>query len=257
MPKTTIILPTYNEAPNLPLMVEALFALGIPDLHILVVDDSSPDGTGQIAEDLAAQYGPKMRVVHKERKEGLGPAYKVGFRHALADGSEYMIQMDTDFSHRPQYVPDLIARADAGADVVLGSRYVKGGGVDESWGWFRKLLSWFANRVYVSVILGLPVTDATGGFRLWKRDTIIGMGMDRVKSNGYVFQVEIAYVAHKLGYKMVETPIYFPDRERGDSKMGRHIILEAAIRTWQIRKLHHGLNPSMRRTSDAVPAAGS
>lgn len=254
MVKTTIILPTYNEAENLPLMVEALFGLGIENLHILVVDDNSPDGTGQIADALAAKYAPYMRVVHNGNKGGLGPAYKLGFKVALQDGADYMIQMDTDFSHNPKYVPQLIARASEGYDIVLGSRYARGGGVDVNWGWFRKLLSWFANRVYVSVILNLNVTDATGGFRLWKRDTIIGIDLDRVKANGYVFQVEIAYIAHKLGYKSAEVPIYFPDRERGDSKMGRHIILEAAMRTWQIRQLHRALKPSMRRTEPYPPA---
>lgn len=248
MTKTTIVLPTYNEAENLPLMTEALFVLGIPDLHLLVVDDNSPDGTGQLAEALAAQHAPYMQVYHNPEKGGLGPAYKVGFKRALADGADYVIQMDTDFSHQPHYIPAMIAAADAGNDLVMGSRYLKGGGVDHSWSWFRKLLSWFANRVYVGIVLNIPLTDATGGYRLWRRDALIGLDLDRVQANGYVFQVEMAYVAHKLGYKIAEVPIYFPDRQHGDSKMGSHIIFEAAMRTFQIRRMHHRLTPVNRRT---------
>lgn len=246
--KTTIVLPTYNEAENLPLMVAALLGLDIPNLHILVVDDNSPDGTGDIAEALAQKHAPFISVYHNPNKGGLGPAYIAGFKRALADGADYIIQMDTDFSHQPRYIPELIAKADLGHDLVMGSRYVKGGGVDESWSWFRKLLSWFANRVYVSLVLGIPLTDATGGYRLWRRESLIGLDLDRIKASGYVFQVEMAYVAHKLGYKIAEIPIYFPDRQRGISKMGSHIIFEAAMRTFEIRQRHHALTASNRRT---------
>lgn len=247
MPRIMVVLPTYNEAPNLARMIEALRALGVPDLQMLVVDDNSPDGTGQIADELAARYPTEVTVLHNPNKGGLGAAYKLGFKHAVEQGVDYVIQMDTDFSHQPCYVPDLIAKAEEGYDIVHGSRYVRGGGVDKNWGPHRKLLSWFANRVYVSTILGLPIKDATGGFRLWRREALVGLGFDRIVSSGYVFQVELAYVAYRLGYRIAETPIYFPDRELGESKMGTRIIIEAALRVWQVRQRHHALTPQMRR----------
>lgn len=257
MPQTMVVLPTYNEAPNLKRMVESLLALNVPDLRILVVDDNSPDGTGQIADQLVEQYPGRVNVLHNPHKGGLGPAYKVGFKYAVEAGMDYVIQMDTDFSHQPKYVPELITKANEGYDVVHGSRYVRGGGVDKNWGPHRKLLSWFANRVYVSTLLSLPVKDATGGFRLWTREALIGLGFDRIVSSGYVFQVELAYVANRLGYKTAEVPIYFPDREHGDSKMGTGIIIEAALRVWEVRRRHRHLTPQMRRQeftlSEPVP----
>jgi dolichol-phosphate mannosyltransferase len=250
MAQTTVVLPTYNEAENLPLMVDALLALPVM-LNILVVDDNSPDGTGEIAERLAAEHPGRISVMHRTEKSGLGTAYIAGFGQAIRDGAQYILQMDADFSHQPKYIPDLIARLEQGYDLVIGSRYAKGGGVDESWGPYRKLLSWFANAVYVRALLGLPVSDATAGYRLWRRETLIGMGLDRVHSNGYVFQVEMAYVAYRLGFRIAEIPIYFPDRARGQSKMGSRIVFEAALRVWQLIFRHHSLNPHMRRTADA------
>ncbi len=247
MSKITVVLPTYNEAENLPLMVNALFALNIPNLHIIVVDDESPDGTGELAEDLARQFPGRMLVIHRKEKNGLGPAYKDGFKRALIDGSDYIIQMDCDFSHSPQYLPQMIARIQDGYDMVLGSRYVRGGGVDTNWSWYRKLLSWFANRIYVKTLLHLPVNDVTGGFRIWRRDTLIGINLDRIASNGYVFQVELTYVTHRLGYRITEIPIYFPDRTLGQSKMDSRIAMEAAVRVWQMIPRHHHLNPTQRR----------
>lgn len=248
--KLVVILPTYNEAENLPLMVEALFGLGIENLHILVVDDNSPDGTGQIADTLAAAHPQRVGVLHRQEKNGLGPAYKAGFKRALAEGADYLVQMDTDFSHQPKYLPDLLAKVESGDyDVVHGSRYVSGGGVDTSWHWTRKLLSWFANRVYVKTLLNVPVNDATGGFRLWKRDTIIGLDLDRVAANGYVFLVELTYIAHRLGYHFAEVPIYFPDRQLGTSKMHTRIALEASLRVWQMMRNHRHLTTADRRPS--------
>jgi dolichol-phosphate mannosyltransferase len=247
MPKTMVVLPTYNEAENLPLMVDALFALPVEHLSILVVDDNSPDGTGQIADQLAEQHQGRIAVLHRSAKEGLGAAYRAGFREALRLGADYIIQMDCDFSHQPRYIPDMVAAVD-GHDLVLGSRYVKGGGVDESWSLYRKALSWFANGLYVRTVLHIPVKDATGGFKLWRRQTLIGLDLDRVRSNGYVFQVEMTYIAHRLGFKIAEIPIYFPDRERGHSKMGMKIALEAALRVWQLLYRYHHLKPSMRHT---------
>jgi dolichol-phosphate mannosyltransferase len=247
MPKTLVVLPTYNEADNLPLMVDALLDLAVPDLSILVVDDNSPDGTGRIADELAETFPGQVSVLHRTAKEGLGAAYIAGFKKALQTNADYIIQMDCDFSHQPKYIPSMIEAA-ARHDLVLGSRYVKGGGVDESWSLYRKALSWFANRVYVRTLLGIPVNDATGGFKLWRRQTLIGLDLERVRSNGYVFQVEMTYIACRLGFSVAEVPIYFPDRERGHSKMDSNIAIEAALRTWQVMFRHHGLKPSMRRT---------
>ncbi|TVR20571.1 MAG: polyprenol monophosphomannose synthase [Anaerolineaceae bacterium] len=250
MPKLTVVLPTYNEKENLSNIVNALFALDIPMLNLLVVDDTSPDGTGQIADALAREFDGRMSVYHRTEKNGLGPAYRAGFRRALAEGADYIVQMDADFSHQPHYIYDMLsAMEDSGADMVLGSRFVKGGSVDKSWGAYRKLLSWWANRVYVPTILRIPVYDATGGYRLWRRETLIGLDLDRVQSNGYVFQVEMAYVTVKLGYRVVEVPIHFPDRQLGESKMDSRIALEAAWRTWSLRSRHHRLTPQDRRTA--------
>jgi dolichol-phosphate mannosyltransferase len=248
MPMTMVVVPTYNERENLPLLVEALWKQPIDDLQLLVVDDNSPDGTGQLADALAAQYPGRLHVLHRQEKAGLGPAYRAGFRVALEKGADYIIQMDCDFSHNPDYLPALVAAADAGADVVFGSRYAPGGSVDHDWPIYRKLLSGFANLVYVRAILRVPFRDATGGFRLWRAATMIGIDLERLRSNGYVSQVELAYIAYKLGYRTVETPIYFPERQRGASKMDMKIQLEAAARVWQIWWRHRHLNPTMRRT---------
>ncbi len=246
MPKTVVVLPTYNEIDNLPRMVEALRALGLANLSILIVDDNSPDGTGQLADELAEQYPDEVFVLHRAAKEGLGAAYVAGFKRAVQMNPDYIVQMDCDFSHQPHYVPQLIEAA-ADCDFVIGSRYMRGGGVDESWSFYRKALSWFANRVYVPALLGVPITDATGGFKLWRRATLIGLDLDRVRSNGYVFQVEMSYIACRLGYKVREIPIYFPDRQHGHSKMDSNIAIEAALRVWQVIFRHRGLNPEKRR----------
>lgn len=262
----TIVLPTYNERENLPQMLDALLKLADDpavreelhtDLHILVVDDNSPDGTGAIADEWAAQHPAHIGVLHRHEKNGLGPAYVAGFKWALAQGADLILQMDTDFSHQPHYVPQLLRAMAQGADVVFGSRFARGGGVDENWSLYRKMLTRFANGLYVRLILNMPVADATGGFRLWKRDALIGLDLDRIRSSGYVFQVEIAYVAHRLGYRLAEVPIYFPDRERGTSKMSLRIQLEAALRVWQVWWRHRRLNVgNRRREAYPVPAVG-
>lgn len=252
MPKTTIVLPTYNEAENLPLLMKAIFDLDIPHLHILIVDDNSPDGTGQLAEELSADYDAHISVLHRTQKNGLGPAYIAGFKQALATDADYILQMDADFSHQPHYIPHMIQTLEKGADMVLGSRFVRGGSVDQSWSPYRKLLSWWANRLYVPTLLHIPIYDATGGFRLWRRGTLAGLDLNRIQSNGYVFQVEMAYVAMRLGYKIVEIPIHFPDRQRGESKMDSKIALEAARRVWEIRRRHHHLNPLMRAAEGEI-----
>lgn len=252
MPKTIIVLPTYNEIENLPLITEALFDLGIDGLNILVVDDNSPDGTGKLADELASgKYAGRLSVLHRQEKNGLGPAYIAGFKQALKLGADYIIQMDADFSHQPKYIPDLLKAIET-KDLVIASRFVKGGSVDETWSFYRKLLSWFANRIYTPLILGVPVYDATGGFRIWRRDTLIGLDLERINSSGYVFQVEMAYVTYRLGFRVAEIPIYFPDRKLGTSKMDLRIQIEAAARVWQVMRRHRALNPEMRRTQAYV-----
>lgn len=241
----TIVLPTYNEAQNLPLMVRALFALPLRErLRILIVDDNSPDGTGRIADELAQAHPGTVTVLHRRHKEGLGPAYVAGFTQALADGADLILQMDCDFSHRPGDIPALLAAAED-ADVVIGSRFCPGGGVDRAWGASRKLLSRFANSVYVRTTLGLPIHDATGGFRLWRREALLDIDpARRVTLSGYGFQVEMALLAHRLGRRIKEVPIYFPDRTRGDSKMSMTIMTEAALQVPRLRWRHRACTPS-------------
>ncbi len=240
MPATTVILPTWNEAENLPRMIAALLELPLDDLRILVVDDNSPDGTGRHADALARQNPDRVSVLHRRQREGFGPATMAGMQTALQTDAEYIVQMDCDFSHQPRYLPELVARA-AGADVVIGSRYVPGGSVDENWGLFRKLLSWWANSVYVRLLLNLPLRDATGGFRLWRRDLLNSLNLGDVRANGYVFQVEMICLAHIRGARIAEVPIHFPDRVAGTSKMGPHIALEAALHVLQLRRRYHDL----------------
>lgn len=237
--KITIVIPTYNEAENLPKLISALFELQMPDLNVLVVDDNSPDGTGQIAEDLGVKYEGRVKVMHRAGKLGLGTAYIQGFQRAIEDGAEAIGQMDADFSHPPEKVLEL-AETIQSCDMVLGSRYVPGGKLDEQWPFWRKALSGFGN-FYARTILGMSLRDVTGGFRLWRRETLLGMPLERVRSNGYVFQVEMAYVASKLGYKFKEIPIYFADRRWGESKMSFRIQLEAAVRVWQLAGMYRDL----------------
>lgn len=244
--KTTVVLPTYNEADNLPKMVEALLALPSIDLNVLVVDDNSPDGTGAVADGLVAQHPGRVDVMHRKGKNGLGTAYLAGFGWALERDADVIIQMDADFSHSPNYIPQMLERI-GDYDVVVGSRYVKGGKLDERWEYGRYLLSWFANSIYARLILGAKTQDTTAGFKAWKRGTLLGMGLDRVRSNGYVFQVEMAYITERLGYRVLEIPIYFEDRRIGKSKMSIPVKIEAALRTWQVRLRHGHLRPKDRK----------
>ena len=248
--KAMVVIPTYNEADNLPTMIGELLALGLPGLEILVVDDNSPDGTGVLADDLAKRYPERVHVLHRSGRQGLGTAYIAGFRYALERGAEVIIQMDADFSHSPGYIEQLAA-ATEDYDVVIGSRYVSGGGTDDRWSWWRAFLSWWAN-LYARIILGVTVRDATAGFKCWRRETLEGIGLDRVRSNGYVFQVEMAYLTEKLGYRYLEIPIYFEDRRIGRSKMTVPVKIEAALRTWQLRWRHRNV-----RRIEVSPAAGS
>jgi len=234
--KLTVVVPTYNEAENLPKLVSTLFSLPLENLTLLVVDDNSPDGTGRIADELAASNGHCVRVLHRPGKLGLGTAYITGFCSALEHGAEAVAQMDADFSHPPEKLLDL-AHALESCDIALGSRYVPGGRLDDRWPLWRKALSGFGN-LYARTILGLPMRDVTGGFRMWRREALLQMPLDRIRSNGYVFQVEMVYSAHKLGLTYQEVPFYFADRRWGKSKMSFRIQLEAALRVWQLRRLH-------------------
>ena len=232
MSKISIVVPTYNEVENLPILIDTLFNLNIPDLHILIVDDNSPDGTGDIAEEIKTKKPDNISVIHREGKLGLGTAYITGFKYCLANGADQIVQMDADFSHNPKKVTVLLDQLKV-TDMVLGSRYVSGGGLDENWAFWRKGLSSFGN-FYARSILGMPIRDVTGGFRAWRRETLSGIPLNRVKSQGYAFQVEMAYITHLSGYTISEVPIYFADRSRGDSKMSLKIQLEAAKRVWLI-----------------------
>jgi len=220
VPEAVVCLPTYNERENIESMLRALGDKGV---RVLVVDDNSPDGTGGLADHLAAELG-YVDVLHRERKEGLGPAYLAGFRRALADGAELVLEMDCDFSHDPADVPRLVAAA-ADADVVLGSRYVAGGGV-RNWGLLRRFVS-AGGSWYARVMLGVRVRDLTGGFKCYRRAVLEGIDLDAITSKGYAFQIETTYRALRSGFRVVEVPITFVDREAGGSKMSKTIVAEA------------------------------
>lgn len=229
-PKALICLPTYNEAENLPLMVEAIFA-EVPTLEILVIDDGSPDGTGAIA-DAIAERDSRVHVLHRTAKEGLGRAYIAGFRWALERDYGLVFEMDCDFSHQPKYLHDFLASAER-ADLVLGSRYIPGGGT-EGWAWHRRMLSQGGNT-YARMILGLPFRDLTGGFKCFRREVLERLPLDEIQGGGYVFQIELTWRAVQAGFRVEEVPIVFPDRVRGDSKMHGAIVLEAVKNVWRLR----------------------
>src|SRR4051812_10904419 len=214
-----VCLPTYNERENIEPMVRALLERLGPDDRVLVIDDNSPDGTGEIADRLAADE-PRVGVLHRPAKEGLGPAYLAGFRRALEDGAELVLEMDCDFSHDPADVPRLIAAA-ADADLVLGSRYVEGGSV-ENWGPARRIVS-RGGSLYAQAMLWAPVRDLTGGFKCFRREVLETIALDRVTARGYAFQIETTFRALQAGFRVVEIPIRFADREEGHSKMSRSI----------------------------------
>jgi dolichol-phosphate mannosyltransferase len=228
--RATVCLPTYNEKENLEPMVRALGAVLGPDDCVLVVDDNSPDGTGAIADRLAAEL-PFVGVLHRPRKEGLGPAYLAGFRRALADGVDLVLEMDCDFSHRPEDARRLIDAA-ADADLVLGSRYVPGGSVG-NWGLGRRVIS-RGGCIYAQVLLGVGLRDLTGGFKCYRRRVLERIDLDAIDSRGYAFQIETTYRALQAGFRVVEVPITFVDREVGGSKMSRSIVLEAI---WKVPAL--------------------
>nr|WP_320146489.1 polyprenol monophosphomannose synthase [uncultured Anaeromusa sp.] len=228
-----IIIPTYNEKENLGPLLEAIYEIR-PDIHVLVVDDNSPDGTGQLVAEWAdsPQYEGRLFLLRRAGKLGLGTAYIAGFRWALARSYRRILEMDADFSHNPRYLPDLLAAAEE-ADLVLGSRYVSGGGV-KNWGFWRRFLS-RGGSLYARVLLGLPYQDLTGGFKCFRREVLETLDLGAVRSNGYSFQIELTYRAHCKGFKIKEVPIVFEDREVGKSKMSKHIFLEAVLMVWKLR----------------------
>ncbi|WP_046471131.1 polyprenol monophosphomannose synthase [Allosalinactinospora lopnorensis] len=242
--KVSVVVPTFNEAENLPVLVERLLALPLPRLRVVVVDDNSPDGTGEIADKLAVEHrdanGERVTVVHRQAKDGLGRAYVAGMTRALDDGADFVAQMDADLSHPPGYLPQMLGTMlSTGAGVVIGSRYVPGGSLSEYWNLRRRLLSGWANA-YVKAILAMPVRDVTAGFKLWRREALQALDLPSVHSSGYSFQVETHFRAYRRGQKIVEIPIHFEDRREGASKMDLAVQLESALRPFQLRRHERG-----------------
>jgi dolichol-phosphate mannosyltransferase len=235
-----VILPTYNEAENIEPFVDAVSEMLPAGSRILIVDDGSPDGTGEIADRLAAQR-ENLSVMHRPRKEGLGPAYVAGFRAALAGGADLIVEMDADFSHEPAYLPRLLEAAER-ADLVIGSRYVDGGGVGD-WGRLRRAIS-RGGSAYARLVLGVGVTDLTAGFKCFRREVLEAIDLDTIQSKGYAFQVELTYRAIQHGFRVVEVPIVFRDRRVGTSKMSRRIVAEAI---WRVPLLRFNRKRSGRR----------
>lgn len=234
VPTFTVILPTYNERENLEPFVRALmdvFERRVLTGDVIIVDDNSPDGTGDIADRLAAEL-ECVSVIHRPHKEGIGPAYVAGFKQALTTGTSYIFEIDCDFSHDPENVPRMLEAARE-ADLVLGSRYVPGGRV-ENWGTLRRFIS-RGGGLYAKWVLGVPVNDLTGGNKCFRREVLEALDLDAVASSGYGFQIELTYKAARRGFRVKEVPIVFRDRKLGESKMSRRIVLEAAVMVWRLK----------------------
>ncbi|MYD50108.1 MAG: polyprenol monophosphomannose synthase [Dehalococcoidia bacterium] len=231
--KVAVVVPTYNEAENLPVLAARLFALGIPGLTLIVVDDGSPDGTGEVAKQLAGQYDGQVELVQRHRKEGLGPAYIAGFSQALDGGADVIVQMDADLSHQPEYIPQFID-ALGESDVVIGSRYVNGGGVDEHWGILRRLISSGGNWG-IRTVTGVKVKDATGGFKAFRQSVLRSIDFSQIRCAGFGFQAEINHACERMGCVVTEHPIVFIDRTMGKSKMSLYIMIEAMWKLLPLR----------------------
>ncbi|MGP3948797.1 polyprenol monophosphomannose synthase [Streptomyces sp. 7N604] len=230
----TVVVPTYNEKENLPVLAERLFNLGVEGLRLVVVDDCSPDGTGEVADKLASQHPWRVAVIHRSVKDGLGRAYVAGMSKALSDGADIVVQMDADLSHPVESIPQLLAPLMGGeADFVIGSRYVPGGKLDTAWPWHRRALSRWAN-VYVNTLLRHGVMDATAGFKAWREKALHTVGLDDVRSNGYSFQVEMNHRALSRGLRVVEVPITFTERMNGASKLTLGVQVESALTPWRL-----------------------
>ena len=230
-PRVRVIVPTYNERENLRTLATAVLALP-GDFSLLIVDDNSPDGTGAIADTLATEYAGRIAVLHRARKEGIGPAYVAGFRWALGTDADVIVTMDADLSHDPADLPRVIA-ALVDADLALGSRYVAGGGT-HGWPWFRKAIS-RGGGIYARLVLGVDVADLTGGFKAYRREALAALDLDHLRSDGYGFQIETVYRTLKNGFRVREIPILFHDRTAGQSKLSRRIVLEAMVMVWRLR----------------------
>jgi dolichol-phosphate mannosyltransferase len=230
-PAIIVVVPTYNERPNLAALARGVLDLGA-EYRLVIVDDNSPDGTGDLADDLARTDPGRIDVLHRPAKCGLGPAYIAGFRHALQLAPDLIVQMDADLSHDPATLPRLVAAAGA-ADLVIGSRYVPGGGT-AGWPLQRRLLSRMGGR-YARAVLGVPVTDLTGGFKVWRRATLAEINPEALRSDGYAFTIEATWRALRQGARVVEVPITFTDRVAGASKLSRRIVVEAALLVWKLR----------------------
>ena len=228
--KSLICMPTYNERENIRAIMNAIHE-EVPDVHVLVIDDGSPDGTGDIA-DAMSEEDDRVHVLHRTEKAGLGPAYIAGFKWALERDYDRIFEMDADFSHQPKYLPVMIDQLDH-FDVVVGSRYVAGGGT-EDWGMLRKVIS-RGGGIYARSILGIDVQDLTAGFVGWRREVLETINLENVEGSGYVFQIEMKYRAHQAGFSIIEVPIIFPDRVAGESKMTPDIAAEALWRVWRIK----------------------
>jgi len=226
----TVVIPTYNEQENIGEIVPCILAY--PRFRVLVVDDNSPDGTGDLVREMS-RTEPRVGLLSRAGKLGLGSAYIAGFRRVLSEGAAFIFEMDADFSHDPAYLPQLLEAAETRYDLVIGSRYVPGGGTTD-WGVVRRFISRGGN-LYAGLILGLPIADSTGGFRCYRRDVLKTLDLDAVRSNGYSFQIEMAYRTLRAGFRVGETPIIFPDRRVGKSKMSRRIVFEALINVWRLR----------------------
>lgn len=230
--KTVITLPTFNERENLPGIIHDIFAVNVPALQILVVDDNSPDGTGQVADELS-RADSRIKVLHRQEKEGLGRAYIAGFREVLRDPDvDYIFEMDADFSHQPKYIPIFLSEVKS-VDFVLGSRYIRGGGV-ENWSWSRHAISWFANWT-IRHILGVRVSDLTGGYKCFHRRVLERLDLDNVQSSGYNFQIEVTYRALQAGFRLAEVPIVFVERRSGVSKFSLRIMWESFWRVFRLK----------------------
>ena len=225
-----VVIPTYNESENVSLLIPQIHEV-VPDTDILVVDDNSPDGTGAIVAEMAAK-DPRIKLLSREGKQGLGRAYVAGFKKCLEEGYDLICQMDCDFSHQPKYLLEFL-EAIKEADVVIGSRYVPGG-TTEDWPFKRRFLS-KGGKLYARTILGIKVTDLTGGFKCWRRQMLEGIDLDTVGAAGYAFQMEMNYRSAKAGFRIVEIPITFPDRTRGESKLGQGIFWESLKMPWRLR----------------------
>lgn len=229
--KALVILPTYNEIGNLRPLVEDILDRG--PYHILVVDDNSPDGTGELADQLAEEYKDRVFVMHRTQKEGLGRAYTAGFKWGLEHGYEVLFEMDADFSHDPSHLSQFMREIEGGADLVLGSRNIKGGGT-RNWSLVRQVIS-KGGSTYARLILFSPYHDLTSGFKAFRREVLEALDLEEIQSNGYSFQIEVTHRAHQMGFKIKETPIIFVDRKVGTSKMNSKIVLEAMGVVWHIR----------------------